>query len=280
VLNDISCRVVLPCSKFESKLKFEYFFGIALPRSFRAVPGGGKIVGGENAAEGELKYQLSLQWFGSHICGASLVAPNLAVTAAHCVEGDVPGNLKLVAGEHNRNTVSGNEQTLSVSRIVVHENYDSPTIFSNDIALLFLSTEAVLNSFVDVVPIPPQMANSEGTILVSGWGTTRSGGQLATVLQKVSIPIVSDADCQRSYPDETIQPSMLCAGLTEGGKDSCQGDSGGPLVAETGPTAGHLVGIVSWGYGCAAAGYPGVNTEVSHFNNWIAQQVAIYNASQ
>ena len=59
---------------------------------------------------------------------------------------------------------------------------------------------------------------------------------------------------------------MICAGLEEGGKDSCQGDSGGPLVS-----GNVLAGIVSWGYGCAVAGYPGVYTEVAHFSNWINQ---------
>ena len=51
-----------------------------------------------------------------------------------------------------------------------------------------------------------------------------------------------------------------------GGVDACQGDSGGPLFTQNPST---LIGIVSWGYGCAAAGYPGVYTQVSYFIDFI-----------
>ena len=61
---------------------------------------------------------------------------------------------------------------------------------------------------------------------------------------------------------------MICAGIGE--KDSCQGDSGGPLV----DVNRYLVGIVSWGEGCARDGYPGVYTEVAHFVEWIKETLS------
>jgi secreted trypsin-like serine protease len=81
----------------------------------------------------------------------------------------------------------------------------------------------------------------------------------------------------------TITDKMLCAG-GNGRQDSCQvflqninnavfynivfqGDSGGPLVAD-----GRLIGVVSWGAGCARRGLPGVYTNVanSDIRTWIS----------
>ena len=118
------------------------------------------------------------------------------------------------------------------------------------------------DSFVGAIPIPSQNESFTGTALVSGWGTLTEGGATPTILQKVEVPIVSDAECRDYYGYYSVSDSMICAG--EKGHDSCQGDSGGPMVC-----GGFLCGIVSWGYGCARPGNPGVYTEVSYFVDWI-----------
>jgi trypsin len=79
----------------------------------------------------------------------------------------------------------------------------------------------------------------------------------------VSVPIVDREQCAVAYADDNgdsvIDETMFCAGLPEGGKDSCQGDSGGPAVNDDGV----LVGVVSWGVGCALPDFPGVYTRIS-----------------
>merc|ERR1711971_1052166 len=107
---------------------------------------------------------------------------------------------------------------------------------------------------------------------VTGWGTTSEGGLgLPNVLHKVTLPVVSDEDCNAAYgaAGYAVEDSMICAGLAEGGKDSCQGDSGGPFFSNESPETRELLGVVSWGIGCGRAGYPGVYTEVSYFVEWI-----------
>jgi trypsin len=87
-------------------------------------------------------------------------------------------------------------------------------------------------------------------------------------LQKVDVPLVSPAMCDKGYPGE-ITNTMICAGLEEGGKDSCQGDSGGPLVVTDNNNQKVLVGVVSWGYGCARPGQYGVYSKVNAAYDWI-----------
>ena len=82
------------------------------------------------------------------------------------------------------------------------------------------------------------------------------------------VPIVSDADCIAAYSDfddGVVGSIELCAGfLEEGGTDSCQDDSGGPLLRSSNGTVSGLeqVGVVSWGAGCADAGFAGVYGDV------------------
>jgi len=248
----------------------------ALPaKQSRAVPGGGRIVGGEPAILGQIPWQVSVQTIGgSHFCGGSIIAPNVVVTAAHCVTGDSPRDIRVVGGFIDRNNPGPSAQIGTVIRIVIHERYNNPTRFSNDIALIFISDGSSFTNTDQVNPVklPAFEQQTNGTIMVSGWGALQQGGVLPAVLQWVELPTVDDEKCSRQYSDETIQDHMLCAGFDQGGKDSCQGDSGGPLVHVRNNVT-ELVGVVSWGYGCAQPNYPGVNTEVSYFTDWIQDRI-------
>lgn len=227
-----------------------------------------KIVGGTQASPNEFPYQISLRRLGSHICGGSVYDADYIITAAHCTDGTAVGSLSIVAGEHSLSTNSGLEQVRSVAAKIEHPLYNSNSQ-ENDICLLRLSSPLTLNSVVAPVTLPAQgAATATGTdCVVSGWGTTSSGGStIPDILRKVTVPIVSDASCRASYGINAISDSMICAGFSNGGADSCQGDSGGPLVVQG---TRKLVGVVSWGIGCGSPNYYGVYTEVAYFHNWI-----------
>ncbi|XP_030387453.1 trypsin eta-like [Scaptodrosophila lebanonensis] len=112
-----------------------------------------------------------------------------------------------------------------------------------------------------------QAAPAEGTMAtVSGWGDTTEGGFPSTHLQRTQVLVRESEKCQEDYYWRPITDGMLCAGYNGGGHDACNGDSGGPLVVNK-----QLVGIVSWGEGCARADFPGVYANVTHFLHWIAE---------
>nr|ADB66713.1 trypsin 2 [Panulirus argus] len=238
-----------------------------------------KIVGGTDAEPGKIPYQLSFQdisWGSAfHFCGASIYNEHWAICAGHCVQGEDMNNpdyLQVVAGEHNMAVNEGNEQAVVLSKIIQHEDYNAFTI-SNDISVLQLSSPLTFDDYVKAIALPAQGHAASGDCVVSGWGTTTEGGSTPNVLQMVTVPIVSDAECRDAYGQGEIDDSMICAGVPEGGKDSCQGDSGGPLAcSDTGST--YLAGIVSWGYGCARPNYPGVYCEVAYFVDWVKANTA------
>lgn len=116
----------------------------------------------------------------------------------------------------------------------------------------------------------------DGDLLrVSGWGVTRVPSDDTNLLRAVSVPKVPLERCNPKFDGIflNVTDDMLCAGFLEGGKDACQGDSGGPLVDENNV----LVGLVSWGFGCALPEFPGVYARVAAFSDWITS-TAVYEA--
>jgi secreted trypsin-like serine protease len=236
-----------------------------------------EIVGGTNTTIAANPWQVSLQSSsGSHFCGGSVLNENWILTAQHCVKSgstiSKPG--RILAGSTTRN---GTGQVRTVAEVVVYPGYVTPEE-GKDVALLRLSTPLDLSG-ANVKAIPMVTAadasagvtNSGVVSRVTGWGALRSGSSsLPTTLQTVDVNLITNASAQSSYPDETITADQL--GAAAPGKDSCQGDSGGPLtVLKNGTRV--LAGVVSWGYGCADARYPGMYARVSSFESWISSKI-------
>lgn len=245
-------------------------WGMALAIAIIASPGSAPaIVGGSNASAGEYPFMTAVFTGSSpadgQYCGGSLVAPTLVLTAAHCVlelvDNAISGlpidlldqKVKVHIGAVRLS--EGGEQIL-VTRSTVHPNADL------DMAVLEL---ARASSFAPVDWARPSdaAAYEPGTLAtVAGWGLTTEGGSGSDRLRDAQVPVISDTKCANAYPGRTVPGTEVCAGYDEGGVDTCQGDSGGPMLVRDGGEW-LLVGITSWGHGCAQAGKPGVYAEVA-----------------
>jgi hypothetical protein len=235
--------------------------GILLAAAVLA-PDAGAVVGGGPASR-PYPHMAQLRLDGRFICGGSVVAPQLVLTAAHCVtggeDGRAPTASERLAITVGRTTLSGTDgSTTGVRAVEVHPGWD-PGSFSRDVALLTLDRP------VDAAPIAlagaAEALAAGRTATVVGWGARVSllvvQGGTVDGLQEVDVPIQSDARCgtvAAGY-DPAV---MLCAGAPTGGRDACQGDSGGPLMVPDGRGGFLLGGVVSFGFGCGLPGQFGV----------------------
>ncbi|XP_063703812.1 trypsin 5G1-like [Culicoides brevitarsis] len=220
-----------------------------------------RIVGGNEITIDKRPFQVSLNLNGYHYCGGSIINEYTILTAAHCSQNSA-SNYQIRAGSTQKG--SGG-QLIRVSQIIVHPKYGYNG-FDSDVALMKLSEPLRFSADVQPIRMAPAgyIVNDGDTLVVSGWGALSSGGSSPNNLYEVAVPTVNQQVCANAYGSSSITNTMICAGV--GGKDSCQGDSGGPL------THNDLhVGIVSWGRGCALAGYPGVYARTSELRDFIDQ---------
>ncbi|XP_043976577.1 transmembrane protease serine 4a isoform X2 [Gambusia affinis] len=222
-----------------------------------------RIVGGVDAHIEEYPWQVSLQ-NGGHRCGGSLVSSRWIVTAAHCFSSNKEvSRWTVMSGETYMTTLGGS----SVDKIIIHNKYDEARN-DYDLAMMRLSSPISLGDKRKPVCLPPKdlLLPDKAPVVVSGWGLLRENGKTSTILQKADIEVIDRKTCSNIYG--SISQRMICAGNLKGGVDSCQGDSGGPLVYLS-SSKWNLVGVVSWGDGCARENRPGVYSNVDNMLNWI-----------
>uniref|UniRef100_A0A4W6G8J0 Peptidase S1 domain-containing protein n=1 Tax=Lates calcarifer TaxID=8187 RepID=A0A4W6G8J0_LATCA len=230
-----------------------------------------RIVGGEDAPPGSWPWQVSLQRFGGHVCGGSLVNREWVISAAHCFSSTSTSGWQISLGRQNLQGNNPNEVSRTVARIILHPNYDSITN-NNDIALLKLSSPVTFTDYIRPVCLAAggSVFNNGTDSWVTGWGAVKEGVSLPfpETLQEVEVPVLGNRQCNCLNGVGTVTDNMICAGVLAGGKDSCQGDSGGPMVSKQG-SVWVQSGIVSFGFGCARPNLPGVYSRVSRYQSWI-----------
>jgi trypsin len=220
-----------------------------------------RIVGG-NAVTVLRKYTwaVSLRHNNRHYCGAMLIHPRWVISAKHCFR--ITKTPDIWIGGLNFEQ-EGDFIKRKAEQIIEHPDLD--------VALIRLDK--------DVTERPPIKVNNNPNIPVGiqtdaiGWGRLAEGGANTSILQEVTLPIVDGQKCVDLYgAGKFTKDKMLCAGVDTGGKDACQGDSGGPLIInwnDKDPNTQYLVGVTSWGIGCARAGKMGVWINIAVILPWI-----------
>ncbi|MGH2986605.1 MAG: S1 family serine peptidase [Solirubrobacterales bacterium] len=273
--------------------------------AFAKESGPERIVGGNATTIEEWPWQAAIAFnpatnpgdgFDRQFCGGSLVAPNVVLTAGHCLydvadgddtddDFDDPSEFSVITGRTTLSSSQGQEVdvadifvAVNASGVPTYESATNPTpsgpeLFDPDTLewdAVFVELAANSTSTPIMIAGPDETALWEPgrTAWITGWGNRAAGGvgsDFPDDLHEAQIHMISDAFCSSptTYGSQFFPETMVCAGEELGGKDTCQGDSGGPLVVPMAGGGFRLAGDTSWGLQCALPNFPGVYGRVA-----------------
>ncbi|XP_048157853.1 acrosin-like [Corvus hawaiiensis] len=246
--------------------------GISLVESGPGAPSG--------TWPGIVSIQATLENGTWHMCSGALIHPQWVLTVAHCFfrPGDT-STWRVLIGATVLTQPGPEAKRRRIKRVLMHQDYDDDSQ-RNNIALLELAQPVECSDYIQLACVPDSsLAVPElKTCYIAGWRAapgSAPGPRLA--LQEAKVRLMDAQLCNSSrWYGGALHPQDLCAGYPRGGIDTCQGDSGGPLVCKD--NVGDyfwLVGLASWGRGCAGEKRPGVFTSTQHFHGWIQVQMGL-----
>nr|AAV91007.1 hemolymph proteinase 9 [Manduca sexta] len=301
-ISEVKCYEYIWDVKIRDEMDKERLACIKYRQKHRGILKPSFAIGGRDTGPGEFPHMGAIGWkatIGTWVfkCGSSLISNKFVLTAAHCskassadttIADPVPKIVRL--GDKNIIDVLVNgalPKDRNIINIIVHPQYSSPKKYY-DIALMELDEVVIFTKLIQPACLWSKMDTSSlgKEAILTGWGVVESGGKtISPELQAAVVDIIDTPQCEQllsRYCNRKwcgLQEHQLCAGKLAGGVDACQGDSGGPLQVKislpitTQGTLSHVIGVTSFGVGCALPNLPGIYTRVSSFIDWIEENV-------
>eukprot|EP00079_Xenopus_tropicalis_P032680 XP_017946451.1 PREDICTED: acrosin-like [Xenopus tropicalis] len=245
-----------------------------------------RIVGGVNSQPGAWPWLVSIQaWRGSdygygHFCGGTILNNQWILTAAHCLIDykTTFDTIRVVIGARKLSKLGSETQIRKVKQLILHEKYLREGKHSYDIGLILLDEPIKFNDYTQRACLPSASLNvaQKTNCYVAGWGVLEEKEiAAADILQEAGVFFINKELCNsKEWYNGKVYPYNLCAGHKEGKIDSCQGDSGGPLMCKRKTSNDYIVvGVTSWGIGCARKQRPGIYISTQYFNEWIESKI-------
>ena len=243
-------------------------FAAAGSSSASGSPSAGiSIVGGTPDTFRDTKWVTFVGWTDGSFCTGSLISPRYVLTAAHCVQGETARQTWVRIGSKYRGRGG---VVRNITRIIVYPRYhDNQRVTQwGDMAILQLDRTTRISRPVQLVN--KRFYPTDDEVYIAGWGDTSNNGRSPRRLRSTGIFAIQDRHCEDSFGHFYDGRVMMCAGVYPyRQRDTCQGDSGGPLAWWNG-RRWKLLGVTSWGNGCAL-GDPGVYAWVGsgYLRTWL-----------
>ncbi|XP_057405112.1 serine protease 40-like [Balaenoptera acutorostrata] len=195
----------------------------------------GKIYGGQDVVAGQWPWQASLQYQGSHVCGAVLINSHWVVSTAHCFlkKSHAPENYRVLLGSTQLHQHTQHTQEMSLSRIIMHPDFEKLHPFGSDIAMLQLLFPVNFTSYIipACLPVPGMQLPSNSSCWITGWGMLNEETPLLEPfhLQEGKVGFIENKFCNIFYglrkgKNFSVHEDMLCAGDFSTGKAICQAE--------------------------------------------------------
>ncbi|XP_020278718.1 trypsin 3A1-like [Pseudomyrmex gracilis] len=229
-----------------------------------------RIVGGNVTSVHEYPWLVSMYKRGTFYCAGSVITRKHVLTAAHCLSGFDIKSITLVLVDADHPKIGKSAIVRGIHSVTIHENYQAYS-YDNDIAIIQMDQPVIIGDAIRTACLPEDKnidyTGANATIV--GWGRTGEHKPLSDELRRVNVPILSMEECALAgYAKDRITENMFCSGFLQGEFDACFGDSGGPLLVKGVHGQLDVIGLVSFGRGCARPSFPGIYTKLTNYIDW------------